>query len=57
MGTFNITVHAGHPSGGDMELVEAMVDTGASDSVFPASLLSWLHIEQEGQIQCEYDNG
>ena len=40
-----------------MELVEAMVDTGASDSVFPASLLSWLHIEQEGQIQCEYDNG
>ena len=40
-----------------MESVEAMVDTGASDSVFPASLLSWLHIEPEGQITCEYANG
>ena len=57
MGTFNIRVDVGHPSGGDMESVEAMVDTGASDSVFPASLLTWLHIEQEGQITCEYANG
>ena len=45
MGTFSVMVSVGNPSGGDQVAIEALVDTGASDSMFPASLLEHLHLE------------
>ncbi len=59
MGYFSVQIYLGHPyvSGGDMRPIDAVVDTGASDSVFPASLLEDLHIEPEGIYPCRYANG
>lgn len=59
MGYFSVQVHVGHPNvaGGDMRSVEAVVDTGASDSLFPASLLAELNVEPEGTYRCQYANG
>ena len=59
MGYFSVPVHIGHPAipGGDLRPVDAVVDTGASDSMFPASLLEELHIEPEGTYPCRYANG
>ena len=51
MGTFWRTVQVGNPAGGDLVEVEALVDTGADDSMFPQSLLSGLHL----QPQCHFD--
>ena len=50
MGYFSVSMHVGHPNGqgSDMRPVKAVVDTGASDSTFPASLFERLHIEPEG---------
>ena len=46
MGTFSVNIGVGHPSGeGDLTMVSAMVDTGATDTVIPSSLLASLHIE------------
>lgn len=44
MGTFNVHISVGHPDGGDVEQVLALVDTGATHSMMPASLLEWLGI-------------
>jgi predicted aspartyl protease len=59
MGYFSVPVQVGHPGilGGDSLPVDAVVDTGASDSMFPASLFERLHIEQEGEYRCVYANG
>ena len=45
MGTFYQTVRVGNPEGGDFVEVDALVDTGALDSMFPASLLANLHLQ------------
>ena len=45
MGVFYQTVKIGNPVGGDMVGVQAMVDTGAIHSMFPASLLYQLSLE------------
>ena len=45
LGVFYQTVKIGNPVGGDMVEVEAMVDTGAIHSMFPASLLEHLQVE------------
>lgn len=50
MGTFATTVRVGNPDGGDAFEVEALVDTGASHSTFPASLLDQLRIARRSQI-------
>lgn len=50
MGTFSTTVRVGNLAGGDMLEVEALVDTGASYSVFPASLLDSLRIPRRSQV-------
>ena len=59
MGYFSVQLYVGHPyvSGGDMRPIDAVVDTGASDSVFPATLLEQLHIDPEGTYPCRYANG
>ena len=44
MGTFYQTVKVGNPAGGDFVEIDAMVDTGAADSMFPQSLLEELHL-------------
>ncbi len=50
MGTFSTTVRVGNPAGGDTFEVEALVDTGASHSIFPASLLDGLRVARRSQI-------
>ncbi len=39
MGTFTARVGIGNPQGGEFHWVDALVDTGASHSMMPASLL------------------
>ena len=46
MGTFSTTVRVGNPAGGDTFEVDALVDTGTSHSMFPASLLDRLRIDR-----------
>ena len=48
MGTVYATVKIGNLNGGDMYETEALVDTGATDSAFPATLLERLHIAPQG---------
>ena len=50
MGTFSTKVRVGNPAGGDALEVEALVDTGASHSMFPASQLDGLRIARRSQI-------
>ena len=45
MGTFHVAIELGSLDGSRWEFVEALVDTGASHSIFPASLLRQLGIE------------
>lgn len=47
MGTFEIQVRVRNPMGGDYEKATMTVDTGASYSKLPASLLNKLGIEPE----------
>ena len=44
MGTFSVLIGVSHPQGGGVEQVLALVDTRATHSVMPASLLEWLGI-------------
>ena len=50
MGIFARTVSVGNLEDGDQAEVEAVVDTGASDSMFPASLLEYLHVHPRSQV-------
>ncbi len=45
MGTFNVPLRVGHPAGGATEAVEAMVDTGATHTMLPGSLLAAVDVE------------
>ncbi len=46
MGAIFIEVGVGHPSGGDFTTIpDVLVDTGASHTMLPESLLARLHIE------------
>lgn len=45
MGTFTVNVEIGRLGSGELTPVEAMVDTGATHSVMPASLLAQLQVE------------
>ena len=44
MGTFSVELQVGDPSGSRFENVEAMVDSGATYTVLPASLLDCLGV-------------
>ena len=45
MGLFWQRVRVGNPAGGDFAEVDALVDTGATDSVFPAPFLDGLGVQ------------
>ena len=57
MGTFSTMVRVGNPDGGDMIEVEALVDTGASFAMFPASLLDGLRISRSSQVDATLADG
>ena len=39
MGTFNVPIQVGSPSGGEFQRVSALVDTGASHTMLPRDML------------------
>ena len=49
MGTFTIQVDVGDPSGSNFETLEALVDTGATNTAIPASLLRRLGVAPQGK--------
>lgn len=57
MGTFTHPVEVGPLDGQSYEVVEALVDTGASYTVAPASLLRRLGITPREQIEFELADG
>jgi predicted aspartyl protease len=58
MGSFSIAMQVGNLEGGDLELVpEALVDTGATDTMLPESLLNHLHIDPRGYTLCSFADG
>ncbi len=50
MGTFTVEVGIGHPAGGDLAPVSAMVDTGSVHSMVPESLLARLGLTAHEQL-------
>lgn len=50
MGIFHVKVSIANTAGGDAHETEALVDTGATDSAFPAALLEALHIRPESSV-------
>jgi len=44
MSMFRVPIGVGHPNGGDLYPVDAIVDTGAAHSMLPASLLGGLNV-------------
>ena len=48
MGTFSVTIEAGDPQGQRFRAVEALVDTGASYTTLPASILRDLGVSPHG---------
>ena len=57
MGTFWQRVQVGNPAGGDFVEVDAMVDTGATDSMFPESLLTELHLQPVKRLEYTVADG
>ena len=65
MGTFHVAVQVGNLRGDRFEFVEALVDTGARHSIFPADLLRELGVEPTERLpfrfaderQREFDAG
>ena len=57
MGTFTVPLTVGNPDSAAQETVEALVDTGATFSVMPASLLRRLDIEPTRTRRLRFANG
>ena len=57
MGTFHVEIGVGHPHGGDLHPVSALVDTGATYSMMPASLLTTLRLTPSEQAGFRMANG
>ncbi len=57
MGTSKVDVVVGNPDSADRETVEALVDTGSTFSVMPASLLHRLGIEPTRTRRLRLANG
>lgn len=57
MGTFNVAMVVGNPNSTAQETVSALVDTGATFSVMPASLLQRLGIVPTRTRRLRFANG
>ncbi|PKB71565.1 MAG: hypothetical protein BZY87_04755 [SAR202 cluster bacterium Io17-Chloro-G6] len=65
MGTFNVSIQVGSPSGSEFRPIDALVDTGASHTLLPGNLLTSLGVVAIGQVtfqladerSVEYDVG
>ncbi len=57
MGLFWQTVKVSNPAGGDSVEIDALVDTGALDSVFPASLLAELRLQPRRHFEYTVADG
>ena len=51
MSMFTVPIGVGHPDGGDLYPVDAVVDTGAVHSMLPASLLAGLEIAPQEHLR------
>jgi clan AA aspartic protease len=50
LGTFRVTIEVGNPEGSQFESVRALVDTGASYTTVPASLLRGLGVPVHSRV-------
>ncbi len=57
MGTFEVPLGIGNPQGGDLHPVSALVDTGATHTMMPESLLASLRITPTRQRRFRMANG
>ena len=57
MGTFSVSVGIGHPNGNNLLEVYALVDTGATHSMIPKSMLDELGIKPYGERPVGFANG
>ena len=57
MGTFNVTIQIGNLNGEYFEDIEVMVDTGATTTVIPRSILAGLGIQPTIRRTFEYASG
>ena len=59
MGTFEVTVtiEVAHPVKRQFIVVEAVVDTGASHTILPSSLLEELGVERKQEVNVGFGNG
>ena len=57
MGTFNITLAVGDPQGESYASVEALVDTGATYTMLPASMLQNLGVVPRDRAEFELADG
>ena len=57
MGTFRVRIEVGDPSGQRFEAVEALVDTGSSNTSMPSSLLTRLGVHPYGCAEFELADG
>ncbi len=57
MGRFAVTIGVGHPYRGVLAEVEAVVDTGATHSMIPASLLEALGVQAYTDRMVGFANG
>ena len=57
MGTFEVPIGVGHMIYGDTVDVLALVDTGATDTVLPESLLEQLQVQPDNKVLSVLGNG
>ena len=57
MTVFSVAIEVGHPVGGDLTQVSALVDTGAHHSMMPESLLEQLHIQPIAKRNFSFADG
>ena len=57
MGTFRVEIGVGHPLGGDFTPASALVDTGATHSMLPGSLLTSLGLTPSRRRGFQIANG
>ena len=57
MGTFRVEIGVGHPHGGDLHPVSALVDTGAGHSMMPAALLEQLGLTPLERLRFKVADG